>query len=143
MTEGGRLAGGDWGPRWMPQYLARGLGGGVDRMIVQDASDGGSAVLRTSIRTFIELFPRPQMVRLSVDDDPAQVYRDGDARWTYVAWASGGTVTVSISVRTPTARVVDIAGDEHTVAAENGLVQVTLRQAPEFNEPLYIVEIPA
>jgi hypothetical protein len=142
MTEGGQLTlDDDWAPRWFPQYFARGFGAGISRMIVQGLTDEGLADTRVSVATFIELFPDPAgMAMIAAAGGPAQIYRDGDARWTYVAWASQGTVTVSIPVRTATARIVDIRGTEQTVAASGGAVQVTLRHADQFNEPVYVVE---
>ena len=141
MTEGGWLVGDDSSARWFPQYFARGFGAGIDRMIVQDVADGGSPAVQTSVRTFIALFPDAAgTIRLSGPGDPAQVYRNGDAVWTYVAWATNGTTTISIPVRTSMALIVDIRGHEQTVSAQGGLVQVTLRKADQFNEPLYVQE---
>jgi hypothetical protein len=142
MTEGGRFTlDEDTAPRWFPQHLARGFAAGIDRMPLQDLSSGRLTRTRKSAATFIRLFPAPTgLTRLSAPTDPAQVYRDGTATWTYVAWATKGTTVASIPVRTAMALVVDIHGQERKVAAKNGAVEVRLRRADTYNEPVYVVE---
>jgi len=142
LTEGGRWTlDDDWAPRWFPQYLARGFAGRISRMIVQGVAENGLQKTETSVRTFIRLFPDPAgMARVGPADGPAQIYRDGDVRWVYVAWASQSTVTVSIPVRTTTAIVTDIAGNETQVTAQGGAVTVTLPHAAGYNEPVYVSE---
>ncbi|HJP67095.1 MAG TPA: hypothetical protein VKA30_12415, partial [Actinomycetota bacterium] len=144
LTEGGRWTlDDDWAPRWFPQYFARGFAGGITRMIVQGVAENGLTKSEASVATFVRLFPDPAgMTKRSAPADPAQIYRDGDATWTYVAWATGGTATVSIPVRTATATVIDVAGNETTLAAVDGAVTVTLPHASMFNEPLYVQEQP-
>jgi hypothetical protein len=131
--------------RWVPQFLARGFAAGIARLTLMDlhGDDAAKIHARRAARAFVELLPDPHGLRsLSADADAAQVFRHGDARWTYVAWATGAAGSVRLPVRTPSALVLDKYGEGGAAAAVGGEVAIDLPAGEGFNEPVYLVEIP-
>lgn len=150
-TEGGLdYAGSDSDPdlraRGIVQFLIRGFAVGFDKMVVQDLHETSDEKTnaRNAVTNLVSLLPRPQgIARLTAEDAPTQLFRHGDARWTYAAWSAAGQgeQTISVPVRTATARVVDKYGTETVVSASGGSVTVTLPAAPDVNETVFVVEI--
>jgi hypothetical protein len=127
------------------QYLTKGFAGGLSRMTVMDLHEDNAqdANARRALAVYMGLFPQAGgMQRLAGPSGPYELFRRGDAAWTYVAWTTGATTTVSVPVRTAHARVMDKYGATSLVAASGGSVTATLAAGVGASEPVYIVEAP-
>jgi hypothetical protein len=133
---------------WVIQFMARGFGAGLTRLVLMDAHQVPDEMV--SIHTFDTLLPDPHSLRevtkqLGYDPSVVHVYRATDpktGKWIYVAWAENQTTTTSVllPVRGKAATKVARDGTKSDAPVVSHKVALQLLGLTPFSEPVFLVE---
>jgi len=133
---------------WRVQFLTRAFAAGIRKVMVMDASAPEQIAVRAYIRALPHPFPRERAdSRVKALSGTPVVFchydnTNVDAGRVWVLWATAGTGDADVELPTirQQPRIIQINGNEASVASTNGHVQVHLRGETKMAPPVLLID---